>query len=61
MLAGWVDRAVTLQTVLGTATWNFVIPPVPGANFFLQAVPLDLTANALGMSFSNAGRGVVGL
>jgi hypothetical protein len=50
-----------VQNVLGTALWSFVIPPMPGATFFLQAVPFDPAANPLNLTFSNGGRAVVGL
>ena len=56
-----IDDLQPIQNVLGTATWSFTIPPVPGAVFFMQAVPFDATANGLGLTFSNGGRAVVGL
>ena len=56
-----IDDLQPLQNVLGTATWSFTIPPVPGAVFYMQAVPFDATANGLGLTFSNGGRAVVGL
>lgn len=56
-----IEDVQPLQNVLGTATWSFVIPPVPGATFYLQTVPFDAVANPLGLTFSNGGRAVVGL
>lgn len=56
-----IEDVQPLQNVLGTATWSFVIPPVPGATFYLQTVPFDGVANPLGLTFSNGGRAVVGL
>jgi hypothetical protein len=56
-----IDDVQPLQNVLGTALWSFVIPPMPGATFFLQAVPFDPAANPLNLTFSNGGRAVVGL
>jgi hypothetical protein len=56
-----IEDVQPLQNVLGTATWSFVIPPVPGATFYLQTVPFDPVANPLGLTFSNGGRAVVGL
>ncbi len=56
-----IDDLQPIQNILGTATWSFTIPPVPGAVFYMQAVPFDATANGLGLTFSNGGRAVVGL
>jgi hypothetical protein len=56
-----IDDVQPVQNVLGTALWSFVIPPVPGAQFFLQTVPFDPAANPLNLTFSNGGRAVVGL
>jgi len=56
-----IDDVQPVQNVLGTALWSFVIPPMPGATFFLQAVPFDPAANPLNLTFSNGGRAVVGL
>jgi len=56
-----IEDVQPMQNVLGTATWSFVIPPIPGATFFLQALPFDPVANPLGLTLSNGGRAVVGL
>jgi hypothetical protein len=56
-----IDDVQPVQNVLGTALWSFVIPPVPGAQFFLQTVPFDPAVNPLNLTFSNGGRAVVGL
>lgn len=45
----------------GVANWSLIVPPVAGAGFFLQAAAFDVTANGLGIAFSNAGRGRIGL
>lgn len=50
-----------LVNVLGSATWSFTVPPVPGASFYVQVFPLDPGANALGVTASNGARGVIGL
>ena len=50
-----------LPNVLGSSTWSFAIPPIPGAVFFNQAIALDPSANNLGLTTSNGGRGVIGL
>ena len=41
--------------------FSFAVPPVPGATFFNQAFALDPGANALGLTTSNGGRGVIGM
>lgn len=57
--------AVWVLPVTGNlATWDLLIPatapPLFGLRFFQQALRLDATANAAGMTLSNQGRGVVG-
>ena len=47
----------------GGARWGFVMPNstnLPGASFCNQGVVLDRSANALGITVSNYGHGVVG-
>jgi hypothetical protein len=56
-----IDDIQPLVNILGAATWNWTIPPVPGASFFTQVLPLDPGQNALGLTASNAGHGVIGL
>ena len=55
------DQLQVLTNVLGSAVWNFTVPPFPGATFFNQAIVLDPTANALGLTTSNGGRGIIGM
>ncbi len=55
-----IEDLFVLTNVLGAATWSFAIPPVPGAVFYAQALPFDPAANPLGLTVSNAARGVVG-
>ena len=49
-----------LTNVLGTAVWSVTIPNVPGAHFYNQAIVFDAAANALGITTSNGGHGVIG-
>lgn len=55
------DSVQPLVNVLGSATWSWSIPPFPGASFYTQVLPLDPGVNALGLTVSNGGHGVVGL
>ena len=55
------DQLHIMSSVLGSGAWSFVVPPVPGATFFNQAFPFDPSANPLGLTTSNGGRGVIGL
>ncbi len=50
-----------VTNVLGSAVWSFPVPPFPGATFFNQALVLDPSANALGLTTSNGGRGLIGI
>lgn len=50
-----------LANPAGVANWSLVVPPVAGATFFLQVAVFDAAANGLGIGFSNAGRGRIGL
>ena len=56
-----IDDIQGLVNVLGSATWSWTVPPIAGASFFLQVLPLDPGQNALGLTVSNACRGVIGL
>ena len=56
-----IEQVDVLTNVLGAATWSFLVPPVPGASFYAQVMPLDPGQNALGLTASNAGHGVIGL
>ena len=56
-----IDDVQVLNNVLGAATWSWTIPPVPGASFYAQVLPVDPTINGLGMTASNAAHGVIGL
>ncbi|MEQ1634828.1 MAG: kelch repeat-containing protein, partial [Planctomycetota bacterium] len=56
-----IDNIIPLTNVLGSAVWSLQIPHLPGASFYLQAVPFELSANALGVALSNGGHGLLGL
>lgn len=56
-----IEDVQSVANVLGTAIWSFTVPPVAGASFYVQALPLDPFANALGLTLSNGGHGVIGL
>ncbi len=56
-----IDDIQGIVNVLGAATWSWTIPPVPGASFYTQVLPLDPGLNALGLTASNACHGVIGL
>ncbi len=55
------EQLDVLVNVLGSATWSFVVPPFPGASFYVQVFPLDPGVNTLGLIASNGARGVIGL
>ena len=55
------DQLQVVSNVLGSAVWSFTVPPFPGATFFNQAIALDPSANALGLTTSNGGRGIIGM
>lgn len=61
MLRTSIDDIQPLANILGAATWNWAIPPVAGASFYAQVLPIDPTANALAITASNACHGVIGL
>lgn len=54
------DALLLLTNVLGNAAFLQPIPNVPGTVFFTQAFALDPTANALGVTSSNAGQATIG-
>ncbi|MBK8099382.1 MAG: hypothetical protein IPK26_19920 [Planctomycetes bacterium] len=54
------DELSVLTNVLGTAVWQRTMPAFPGLVFYNQAFALDPTANTLGLTASNGGRGTVG-
>ncbi|MBI5851420.1 MAG: hypothetical protein HZB39_10420 [Planctomycetes bacterium] len=54
------DILYPVPNVLGVGTWSFPVPNYPGYAFFNQAFAFDPVANALGLTVSNAGRGVIG-
>jgi prepilin-type N-terminal cleavage/methylation domain-containing protein len=55
------DEVFVIRSYGGrSAYFWFDIPNMPGAAFFLQALCLDPTANALGLTVSNAGKGLIG-
>jgi hypothetical protein len=56
-----IDNIIPLTNVLGSAVWSLQMPHLPGASFYLQAVPFELSANALGVALSNGGHGQLGL
>ncbi len=56
-----IDAVENLTNVLGAAAWSWTVPPVPGASFYAQVVPLDPGVNALGATLSNAAHGIIGL
>lgn len=56
-----IDNILPLNNVLGSAAWTIDLPYLPGASFYLQAVPFEPTANALGVALSNGGHGLLGL
>lgn len=56
-----IEQVDVLTNVLGAATWSFLVPPVPGASFYMQVMPLDPGQNALGLTASNGGHGIIGL
>ena len=49
-----------LPNLLGSAAWQWTIPNAPGLPFYNQAFAFDPPANALGITASNAGHGVIG-
>lgn len=55
------DAIYLLPNVLGSSIWSFPVPALPGATFFNQVFALDTAANVLGLTTSNAGRGMIGL
>jgi hypothetical protein len=55
------DVLFPVANVLGIAQWSLTVPPIPGGQFFVQAVAFDPPANALGLTTSNAGHAVLGL
>jgi hypothetical protein len=55
------DQLQVVSNVLGSAVWSFTVPPFPGGTFFNQAIALDASANALGLTTSNGGRGIIGM
>lgn len=56
-----IDNIIPLTNVLGSAVWSLQMPHLPGASFYLQAAPFELSANALGVALSNGGHGQLGL
>jgi len=56
-----IELVEVLTNVLGAATWSFAVPPVQGASFYTQVLPLDPGINPLGLTASNGGHGVIGL
>lgn len=56
-----IDNILPLNNVLGSAAWTIDLPYLPGASFYLQAVPFEPSANALGVALSNGGHGLLGL
>ena len=56
-----VTMQANVANVLGIAQWSLTVPPIPGGEFFVQAVAFDPPANALGLTTSNAGHAVLGL
>lgn len=55
------EDVIYLPNVLGSAVWSFQVPPLPGVRFYNQILPQDPFANPLGLTTSNAARGVIGL
>lgn len=55
------DEVYILPNALGATSWSFQVPPYPGLSFYNQILALDPTANPLGLTLSNAARGVIGL
>lgn len=55
------DQLHVMSTVLGSGSWSWQVPPLPGLTFYNQAFALDPTTNALGLVTSNAGTGIIGL
>jgi hypothetical protein len=55
-----IDQIDLLTNVLGSASWSWTVPLVPGGVFHAQVLPLDPTANTLGLTTSNGARGVIG-
>lgn len=56
-----IDNIIPLNNVLGSAAWSIDLPYLPGASFYVQAVPFEPSANALGVALSNGGHGLLGL
>lgn len=56
-----IDNILPLTNVLGSAVWSLQMPHLPGASFYLQAVPFETSANSLGVALSNGGHGLLGL
>jgi len=55
------EELIVLTNVLGSAVWQRAIPSFPGLTFYNQAFAFDPAANALGLTTSNGGQGVIGL
>ena len=51
---------VIKQNVLGSAVWTFTVPNFPGLAFYNQAFAFDPGQNALGLTASNGGSGLIG-
>ncbi len=56
-----IDDIQGVVNILGSASWNWTVPPIPGASFFVQVLPIDPGVNALALTASNACHGVIGL
>ena len=56
-----IDNIIPVSNVLGSAAWTINLPNLPGASFYLQAVPFEASANSLGVALSNGGHGLLGL
>lgn len=54
------DDIGLVTDVLGTGFWQWTVPNAPGASFYNQVFVFDATANALGLTTSNGGHGVIG-
>jgi hypothetical protein len=54
------DDLGLVTNVLGTGLWQWNVPNAPGASFYVQAFAFDAAANALGITSSNGGHGVIG-
>ena len=59
-----IDDTVPLTNVAGTASWQLAVPNVAalvGGRFYQQGFVLDVGANALGATMSNALQATIGV